>query len=189
MFRHRRFSGLFAFLILVACLAAAPGALADQSTVQSPTASPAKSVTPSGPASRIFHPTHAGKKAAPTWSCYEGTNAGAATQGGLNVMWGQGFTSCDTGMEAIDMTVTAWYCSPLAWGCVWIQQGQMGPGCTYNSTAPSSYQWCPASGSYTWNNNGAGMQPGQLWAVQTQYDYYAWDGTSGHDTTSMSVQF
>jgi len=77
MFRYGRFPGLFAFLILVACLAAAPGAFADQSAVQSPTtASPAKSVTPRGLASRIFHPTRAGKKAAPTWPATKGPTLG-----------------------------------------------------------------------------------------------------------------
>jgi len=100
-------------------------------------------------------------------------------------MWGQGYLTCDGLVDTEDMIEAAWYCQPVLWGCIWFQQGQMGSGCTYTNVPPNGYRWCPSSGAYVWSN----IKQGQLWGVQTEVWVYAADGSYGHDSTFMQVQF
>lgn len=115
-----------------------------------------------------------------TWSCFTTTFAGKV---GALTMWGEGYINCSQNMATIDMTEYAMYCQPVLWGCLWFNQGQMGPGCTYHNL---SAQYCPSSGTYRWSKN---IDPGELWGVQTYVCAYAYDGSSTCGGTMQEVQF
>ena len=130
--------------------------------------------------STVLRSSHIGKGSKPDWSCFTTTFAGKV---GPTTMWGQGYINCDTNMETIDMTLYAMYCQPVLWGCLWFNQGQMGPGCTYHNI---SANWCPSQGTYRWSKN---IDPGELWGVQTYTCAYGYDGTSSCGGTMQEVQF
>lgn len=116
---------------------------------------------------------------ASTWECPTLTFAGKVN---VSTMYGQGYINCSENMETIDMTESALWCQPVLWGCLWFNQGQMGPGCTYHGI---SANFCPSSGVYTRGN----ISRGQLWAVQTSVCAYAYDGSSDCGSTQTDVQF
>ncbi len=79
-----------------------------------------------------------------------------------STMWGQGYSSCNQKVFAMSLTVTAWYCSPILWGCVWFNQGTMSPGGTCNIAGGVTAMWCPGVGAFT----RGGITNGQQWLVQ-----------------------
>jgi hypothetical protein len=112
------------------------------------------------------------------WSCVIETFAWRSG----STIYGMGYDNCSEQMAIIDMTVTAWYCQPILWGCIFFNQGQMGPGCTYEG---ETSEWCPRNGAYS----RGGISGGQLWAVQTHTCVYSYGGSSACGDTAYEVQF
>jgi hypothetical protein len=118
------------------------------------------------------------------YTCYYTEFAGKSGTPTNRDIWGQQYVNCTSTMDHVQMYMEAWWCQPIAWGCVWFKQGTM-VTCDHYTVYPYTNVWCPKDQTKgTWHVN----HLGDLWGVKFWYKTWALDGTYAEKSSFIQVQ-